>query len=126
MARVPIAHFADPETANLAAEFLAHQGIDAESLDKGSSRAGGGGLVLVARNQAQLAVSILHRVRRGEFKDVPDDWSFEQAEVAETLSKVLGAEGVVRVSWIHHLPVAIIAAIVGGGLVLILVIAALR
>jgi hypothetical protein len=124
--RVPIAHFADPETAHLAADFLEHQGIDAESFDKSGWRAPAGGVVLVARNQAVLAVSILHRVRRGEFTTVPDDWSFEQADIAERLSKALGAQGGIRISWLHHLPVVLLAAIVVGGMLLIFAVAALR
>jgi hypothetical protein len=51
MERVPIAHFADPQTAVLTAEFLEHQGFDATFHDKTAWRSpDAGAVVLVARN----------------------------------------------------------------------------
>jgi hypothetical protein len=68
---------------------------------------------------------MLHRVRRGEFKDVPADWSFEPYETARELSEALGASGVIQVSWLHALPVLLIASVLVGGIAALLIFAAL-
>lgn len=121
--RVPIAHFADPATADLAAGFLVIQGLDAVSLEKSGYRAAGGGVVLVPRAKAIEAVALLHRVRRGDFADPHPDLRAEEAETLISLTRVLGPQGF-KVSWLHHLPVILLGSLVVLGITVVLLWAA--
>ena len=87
--RVPIAHFADPQTANLAAQFLGHHRVDAAFLDKSSFRAPAGGIVLVAKDEAVCAVALLHRVKRGDFAHASLDQTVAESEIAAELTHAL-------------------------------------
>lgn len=122
--RVPIAHFADPDTAHLAAGFLEIQGLDAVALEKTGFRAAGGGIVLVPRHQAVSAVALLHRAAKGDFANPHPDLTVEKAETLVDLTKALGRSSV-RASWLHHLPIILIAAVVVLGIVGVMVAAIL-
>jgi hypothetical protein len=122
--RVPIAHFADPGTADLAAGFLVIQGLDAVALEKSGFRAAGGGIVLVPRAKATEAVALLHRVRKGDFADPDPDLRAEDAEAFIHLTRALQPSGF-QVSWLHHLPVIVLGSVVVLGITLVMVWAAL-
>ena len=109
--RVPIAHFADPYTAELAASFLEIRGFDAIALEKSGYRASGGGIVLVPRAEAVSAVGMLNRVRNGELADPGTDIQQAEASIVTRLARALG-EPPVPTSWAHHLPVILVGAVV--------------
>lgn len=122
--RVPIAHFADPQTADLAAAFLEIQGFDAVSLEKTGFRAAGGGIVLVPRKEAVSAVALLHRVRKGDFAEPHPGLRAEEAETMIELTRNLRGSGV-RYSWLHHLPILVIGIVVILGVTGLLIAAAI-
>ena len=122
--RVPIAHFADPQTADLAAEFLEIQGLDAVALEKTSIRAAGGGVVLVPRKEAVSAVALLHRVRRGDFAEPHHDLRADEAETMTLLTQSLRGSGA-RFSWRHHLPILVTGTVVVLGIAGLLIVAAI-
>lgn len=117
--RVPIAHFADPATADLVAGFLVMQGLDAVSLEKSGYRAGGGGVVLVPRAKAVEAVALLHRGRRGDFADPSPDLPAEEAEALVSLTRALGTPEF-QASWLNHLPVILVGSLVVLGITAVL------
>lgn len=119
MERVPIAHFADLSTADLAAAFLQVRDFDAVCLDKSGSKSSAGGIVLVPRNEATSAIALLRRVSRGDFVDGVRGGSCEETEIATDLTRALRgtADRSIGAAWLGILPVAVVATVVVASIV---------
>lgn len=87
--RVPIAHFADPQTAILASEFLGMQGFDAAFIDKSGPRSSAGGAVLVPRSEASAAYALLRKVSQGDYAKGCPGQSDMLSDVAIRLTQAL-------------------------------------
>lgn len=104
--RITIARFEDPSAASAAVEFLECQGFDAAFLDH-SGRYSAFASVLVARNQAPLAYSLLKRAWRGEFAE---GWPGQRDEVSDravALTQALHGSGYKGANpvWLNYLPI---------------------